>query len=344
LKLDPSGLRAGTNLLIEEVVKALNILEIFEPDDRGVLEELAGAVLAYLLRLPESDYLFIVDGLDENRIYTRLTGLEHLSNQLAEFSCPVLLTSRKEHVSEMFGDFSLAFTQFSTKFAPNRHARYLELKPWGTEHVLSIVKSLRDQVEKAQRSYLEDFLRIVESGEYVHFYGDLPFNPLFLQFILEDVFSQGVRPSGRPTLIRSWIEKKVRRDRLAVAREMPIEGIDTEEFVWRILKFTDLIGHTMTEIANHRRSLREYALSGEVLEAGREFFDTNCESVLGLLLNSVLVPLSFRRGNELKISFALRLLHEFAVAEYLWHSGLEVAAYSEQVQILYHEMQRDWQQ
>jgi hypothetical protein len=44
----------------------------------------------------------VIDGLDENRLYGRAEGIRQLSNELAEVGCPVILTTRREHLDSTF--------------------------------------------------------------------------------------------------------------------------------------------------------------------------------------------------------------------------------------------------
>jgi hypothetical protein len=316
--LSSKELRSGTYLLLENIVKSLELFKDIEDRDYIFQEEIAGAVLGYLLRRPQSDYLLVMDGLDENRAYAKLDGLQYLNNQLAEFACPVILTTRKEHLGEIFGDFSLAFYEFSSKHSPKRSARLLELEEWSESNVADVVKPLMGTIGSSERKNLAKFLRLIENKEYLAIYGKLPLNPLFLNFILEDVIENGIQERGRTGFIRSWVKRKIRRDRLAPKRSTICEGMDTEEFVANMLELLKRIAAEMFEHDGNNYVLVEFIDSGKLKTLTMDVFNEEVDSVLAILLNSVLVPKEYRHGRKLHLFFAFRVLQEFFLASFLF--------------------------
>lgn len=165
-------LRQSTSLFLIEVLRAQGFFN--ELDDDYALEEdvseriekMAGSVLGYLLRHPDTGYLMVIDGLDENRVYSKLEGFQHLSNQLAEFRCPIILTTRREHLADQFGNFSTALTEASEKNGPRRSARLLELNPWTTSMIQNVVESLLAKVEPRVKENVEEFAKLVREGRY----------------------------------------------------------------------------------------------------------------------------------------------------------------------------------
>ena len=134
--LNSEHLRTGTSRFLTEVLRTTGLYSkvpaaiTSSANVEEMWEKLAGSILGYLLRLPDSPHVLILDALDENRVYCTLDGVQHLSNQLAEFRCRIILTTRREQLAEQFGNFSVAMGEASVKYGPKRPARLLELEEW----------------------------------------------------------------------------------------------------------------------------------------------------------------------------------------------------------------------
>lgn len=336
--LPSSLLLTSTNILLEEVVKSLKILNEFENKDREVLYEVAGPTLANLLKQPRSPYVLILDGLDENRAYTNLAGLQCLSNQLADLSCPIVLTTRIEHLNAMFGNFSLAFNEFSTKKGPHRNARLLELVQWEKNQVLLLVNQIITETTGMKKKRLSEFLKLLNNGKYVDLYGELPFNPLFLQFILEDVAIGGIQYANRSILLFRWIKRKIWRDRDVRERLSPDDSIDVEDFVDRMIQLMENAANLMTNKIDNEYEIAEFIDSVSVTKEAKKIFSIASDPVLGVLLNSVLIPQGLRRGSNLNVAFAFRVFHEYFLASYLVRKDLSDRGYPDTVRSFYSEI------
>ncbi len=334
--LPVSPLMTSTNMLLEEIVKSLDFFK--ESEYRDLLCELAGPTLATLLRNPNSPYALILDGLDENRVYSNLSGLQLLSNQLAELACSIVLTTRTEHLSSMFGDFSSAFYEFSTKNSPGRDARLLELGLWEKEQVIQLVSQAESKTRGVGKRRLQEFLDLVKESRYEALYGQLPFSPLFLQFILEDVVEHGVRKVDRSLLIRSWVERKIRRDRASAERISPERSIDMEDFVARMIRLMENIAGSMISTTEKAYNLTESISSDIIAEKASQLFSVPSDLVLPVLLNSVLVPVSTRRGSRLDVTFAFKVIQECFLGAYLARQNLSDNGYPDAVKSFYSEI------
>ena len=328
----------STNMLLEEVTKSLKILDEFEDQDREVLYEIAGPTLAYLLKQSKSPYVLILDGLDENRAYTNLAGLQCLSNQLADLTCPIVLTTRIEHLNTMFGDFSLAFNEFSTKKGPRRNARLIEIVPWRKKQVLQLVNQIIGETTGVQKERLSEFLKLLSNGEYAALYSELPFNPLFLQFILEDVAAEGIQCAKRSLILFRWVKRKIWRDRSVGGRLSPDDSIDVEDFVDRMIWLMENVGNLMTYRIGNTYELAEFIDSVSVKEEAKKLFNITSDQVLGILLNSVLMSQGLRRGSNLNVTFAFRVFQEYFLASYLVRENLSDSDYPDTVRLFYSEI------
>jgi hypothetical protein len=345
--LAPDSLMHGTNLLLEEVIKSLDLLEDFADADREVLTEIAGPVFSYLLRQPQSPYCLILDALDENRAYANLSGLQTLSNQLAELSCQIMMTTRSEHVSTMFGDFSVAFDEFSTKHGRNRHARLLELQLWDAAEVLKLLDTILHHSQESQLEHVKQLRHLVESGRYSEYYGELPRQPLFLQFILEDVVEHGIRPAYRTTLLRDWVTRKIRLDRKSWApaakstRVLPGGTTDTEAFIENTVQLMEEVSYLMVERDRVPYALVEGVQAGQVRTVADRTFSMTSDPLMGILLNSVLVARSLRRVGDFRIGFAFRIFQEYFLASRLVRILESEAPYPEEVRLLCTEIRSE---
>lgn len=345
--LPPDKLRTGTSTLLIEVLRVLGLYASFEWDDkelvndRLLLEKMAGSVLGALLRKPGSGYLIVIDGLDENRAYCSLEGVQHLSNQLAELRCPIVLTTRKEQLAEQFGNFSAAMTEASAKYGPGRTARLLEMEPWEPRIVTDLVNQTVSQRKGKEASHLKEFVEMMETSKYKHIYGELPTSPLFLSFILEDVAEFGIRKSGRAEIVRGWVKRKIRRDRASVERLSPDENLDLEALVVRVLAVLREAAGVMVEETERGCRLTESIEEQKLSDIATKTFHRPMESLLPILLNSVLIPLGYRNEHDLKIGFVYQMLQEYFLAEFLIDCRLPYDTYPSEVRDFCRDIQSE---
>jgi hypothetical protein len=323
-----SELRRSANLFLEQIANAINVFGDYEPQDRSVLGELAGPAFHDLMQQSDSPFVFVLDGLDENRAYASFEGLQTLSNQLSSFGCPVILTTRQEHLHSMFGSFSTAFYEFATKHRPQRDARLLTLAPWTTREVLNLLSQLPREGVSAGR--LDRFVRLVATGEVKEWYGELPFRPLFLQFIIEDVLAADVRRVNRSSLLLSWFRRKVRRD--VAARGMMLDISDIEDFCDRMVLLTEDVAGTMVDLKSGAVELTEETTSSLLTTLARRRFESKGDVIVPVLLNSVLVPQGLRRGSQFKIEFAFKVFQEYFLARYVARSAPSIGVLPANVQ------------
>lgn len=337
--LPMSGLGTGANLLLETILSSLDLLDAFEEEDQETLYELAGPALGTILRQPDTPYMLVLDGLDENRGFANRIGMQTLTNQLSGMECPVLMTTRLEHLNAMFGEFTVVFDQLSFMYArQRRYARLLRLLPWQTDHVVELLGRILEDADGDERTRLSDLSKLISSGEYVSLYGDLPLSPLFLQFILEDVAEHGIRPADRVLLLLSWVKRKIRRDRRVVERPSPDDHIDTEEFVDRMLRLMENVAHAATYEDGEARGLSQFTDASVVRSEAGKMFTVSPDPLLAILLHSVLLPQGSWRGSRLRITFAFKALHEFFLACYLVRENVPDEGYPDTVKSFYTEI------
>ena len=342
--LPPEHLSHSTNLLLETFARELGLFDEFSDDDCEVLSDLAGGVMTYLFSHEKPNFALVLDGLDENRIYATLAGLQRLMNQLADIKVPVVLTTRREHFSSMFGDFSATLTEISQKKG-KKPGRLFELGTWNESHVKSLLIQISCKLAGEELLRIGELGKLIESGHHRALYGDLLDSPLFVQFVIEDVIERGVNHSSRADQIRRWIVRKIYRDRVTrvgkpIADRIPviIDDVDTEELVARIVTISENISARMTVYKSGRHELTEYIQSFEIMDEAQEVFQARSTSLLALLLHSFFFPRSFRRGSSLEVRFAFRILQEYFLASFLAREEVAADSYPEVVQSLIKEI------
>ncbi len=73
-------------------------------------------------------------------------------------------------------------------------------------------------------------------------------------------------------------------------------------------------------------------------DEAEKLFKLSSAPILAILLNSVLVPYSPRKGSILNVSFVFRIFHEYFLASYLVREKLRDFGYPENVKSLYSEI------
>src|ERR1035437_5320343 len=154
-ELGEGARKMGTYALTQDITDCLRIFEhgaepidgfeVLDQADEDIFEKLAGPALKSLLRSEDAEHVLVLDGLDENRTYLSPSGFQMLNNQLADLTCPVVLTTRFEHLSSMFGNFEALLESLGTKRRSSQPARLLSLTPWTPLEV-------RRFIEKALKS------------------------------------------------------------------------------------------------------------------------------------------------------------------------------------------------
>jgi hypothetical protein len=292
---------------------------VMDEKDEETFTTMAGPALASLLRSETPDHLLVIDGLDENRLYLRPEGFQLLNNQLAELKCPIVLTTRLEHLSAMFGNFESLLEGLGSGRHSATPARLLTLKPWTAAELNLFIEAACTKATEEERAQLERFYDALRDGRLTHLYGDLPLHPLFLQFILDDVCSEGLAVRHRPELIRSWVQRKILRD--IDKHGSPVSRpIDRYEIVGNITCLMEEIAGAMTG-AGPEAGLAERIESRTVEELSEGIFGVKIPISI-LLLYGFLVPVAFRKDTNLPVRFVLRLLQEYFLALHIRRHAL----------------------
>ena len=212
------GLGTGTNVLLSRSVDAMGLFEDYDDQTANELGRLAGEALSSALRRGHT-FVIVIDGLDENRMYSRPNGLRQLTNELAELRCPIILTTREEHFDSLRGNFDRAFENLSIKGGQSRDGRVLRLQLWSDDEVAAFIQGAIDQAVGDEANHLQLLLAGLRAGELRNHYGDLPRHPLFLQMILDEAINGEIIRRSRAELVMKWMERKISRDIKVVGRD-----------------------------------------------------------------------------------------------------------------------------
>jgi hypothetical protein len=337
--------RTGTNALAQEMVSTLGLFQCGAPPidgftitdeaDEEVFTRLAGAALSSILRSEEPDHILILDGLDENRVYLNPNGLQVLNNELADLKCPIVLTTRFEHLSTMFGNFEALLHDLGKKRRSSQPARLLTLALWSMAEVRAFVEIAQESATIHERAALDSFLQAVNSGRIYDYYGDLPLHPLFLQFILDDLCASGLHVRSRPELMERWFRLKTWRD-MEHHGIPPEHSADRNEWLDDMLTLTEAIAVEMTS-GDERIELVENIDSVQVESIAARTLGKSLR-IATIVLYTLLVPRTLRVGKGVEVRFGLRIAQEYFLARHLVRTGANVEAYPVAVREIVSEM------
>jgi hypothetical protein len=321
-------LQSGTNLLLEQIIRALNLLgNEFSDEDKEIILGFSGATLSNILE-NSNDHALIFDGLDENRFYSdpKIGGLKRLSDRLENFDCSIILTTRTSHFRASYEELSQALSSSAEPSHYRKFARLLELTKWQITQVIELIEQILfniNNLSDSEKESLAEFRDILTNGEYQYLYGELPFNPLFLQFILEDIVDIGLQQSNRISLIYRWIRRKIRRDLLITTRSFLIDkasqNFDSEIAIDAMLWLMEYVAEKMVVETDEGYELKEYIEFIEIEEETKRIFGVNSVALIDILLNSVLTSQAnlcgfYYRSSKDRITFIFKIFHEYFLA------------------------------
>jgi TIR domain len=340
--------RKGTNLFLEHILRTLNILEVFECEqDRELLYSLSGATLAKTVE-HSKEHVLIFDGLDENRFYSdpSCEGLKRLSETLVDIHCPIILVTRTSHFEEsLFSNLGALVEINNTRGGSKarRKARAIKLPVWSEKHVLQLLDKILNNSANEFSLDDESFQRIRKfrnlflGQQYQEFYGELPLNPLFLQFILSDIVERDIHKVSRVTLIYQWVRQKIFRDLEKENRSFPVDKKVPNETLFllvdKILYIMELVSKSMTIACDDGTfKLNDFTDYQEIEGVAAKVFQIDDVKIIDLLLNSLLTShITLTRGRyrstKQRITFIFKILQEYFLACYLARNQEDVSLY-----------------
>ncbi|MFM9267226.1 NACHT domain-containing NTPase [Tychonema sp. BBK16] len=345
-------LQKGTSILLNQIVNVLGLLDdYFSDEDKEIILKFSGSTLANILEHSE-DHALIFDGLDENRFYSdpNAGGLERLSSRLEDFDCPVILTTRTSHFKASFERFSQSLVNSPQPSHHRKNSRLLELSGWQIDQVVQLVDDILNDTENLTQKELErisQFRCILVNGDYYLLYNHLPCNPLFLQFILEEVIISGIRESNRISLIHHWVRSKIRRDLMVKARSFIVkkEVHEFESYIDKMLRLMEYVASKMIAETDEGYELKEYLEFSDIENRILEIFNIKSASLIDILLNSALtsqanLSRSHYRSSRERVTFVFKVFHEYFLACSLVRNSKKCFGYPDSVKEFYSEIKK----
>lgn len=327
--IEPEKGEVGTNVLMQNILKALSIFADFEDDERGVFERLASAMLRKELSANDSTATLIIDGLDENRSLAGPAEMARFASTLAELRCRVVLSTRSEHFHASFGNYDHLFDELSSRGVPKK-IPVLHLAPWGWQQIFELVEhaSIQDPANQNISAFLEE-VRKKQSGGW-----DAEFlrHPLFLRMTL-DLIAEGMNPAENSSkLISTWTHQKLIRD-LKAARETPVPITDRDDFLHSIKKLMAEVAGLMTDTDDGGDvQLSETIDSRELVSIAQRTFSIDRVSLHSIASTSLIVPVAVRYRTSVPMRFSHRAFQEYFLAVHLHEAGSEGGKYPQAVQ------------
>lgn len=132
------------------------------------LERLASTCVAAAFQSGDEKTVLIVDGLDENRVYSRPDGFHLLANELGRLRIPVIFTTRREHFYNRY--LELQPEQQRNWLSRRVETTVFELSEWSREHCASMLEQVSGlalengvALQPLQKLLLQDKLPLVFS-------------------------------------------------------------------------------------------------------------------------------------------------------------------------------------
>jgi len=318
---------------IAEYIGIFNDGVDFNAEETQQLIWLAGPLLAARLRDQDTNFILLIDAIDENRFYSSMEGFQVLMNELSRARCQVVLTTRKEHFRDHFLDYTKPLNsgnQFS-----NGKIQLVELHHWSTNQALEYIDSALKLSDHEQGIRLRQFREHIQIG----IGNDLALqHPLLLAMAVDLVAVEGhVVFVNRAELYRRWSEQKLMRD-FSKSRLRPTAYQNTGQLVQAIINLMADIALRMTDESGDEIQLVETIQEDIVEELAAKRFGTKVNSDI-YSTTSFLEPIRERSLSAgMTLRFFHRSFHEYFLALAVHNQGLPNASYPEPIRAMIGEL------
>ena len=270
--------------------------------------------LSSLLRT-RSDFVLLLDGLDERRDAYSHEGIRRIFDCLRDYTCPIVLSMRREFWDERHGNLQLVMRK------PVTNRDIIFLSEWDDRTITRYAEEVQSKLSRA--SPLEEFISLVREGKYTELYGDIPRRPLFLSMLVDDVISGKVQKMTLSHLYEGYVLRKMRYDQESpfgdTSRPLPLGELDFDDLRRRFLLMLERLAlkTVVAGEANEAQQLLEKFPEGWVKEAAK-LEGLPGDQTISFLMNTILVTDGSRTvSRELDVRFAHRSFQEYFVARRL---------------------------
>ncbi|HHH54050.1 MAG TPA: toll/interleukin-1 receptor domain-containing protein, partial [Bacteroidetes bacterium] len=278
-----------------------------------------------LLRF-QKDIILLYDGLDEYRLSYSEQGLKQIFSCTTSFVCNSIFTLRKEFYDERNTTFNIAL-----EVNQRPTYSYIELREWNDKEILEYISELKSKVknEKNSYGYLVDFEKLIKQKKYNDVYGDIPKRPLFLKMLCDDIMSGETKIKNISQLYESYLTKKFILDREGSSLPKKINYPSSKKLNRPLSKegdicsITDYIFELLAKISwemitiDGIHVLYNESVDEKIVTKLMKLEYDELNSIIELLLNSVLIPFDKRKRREFKAKFAHKSFQEYFLAYYL---------------------------
>lgn len=274
------------------------------------LERVASACLMSAFHSGQEKTVLIIDGLDENRIYSRPDGFQLLANELARLRIPVILTTRREHFYNRY--LELQPEQQRNWLSRSVETTVFELSEWSREHCALMLEQV-SRLQSEQTAQLEPLRKLL-------FEEKLPLvfsHPLWLAMAIDLALAgRAAMFDDQFELFDSWTQQKLIRDVLAPNRAIPDAWKGQAVFAHQMTNLMTQVAVKMTKVSDGSMELLETIDEDEVQEMIRKLLPTSEDLSDVVAQTSLLTPVSIRTtAAPLRLRFSHYSLHEFYVAK-----------------------------
>jgi hypothetical protein len=323
-----SNIRSSKDLLINCFKADVIFKDVLEVD-LNIIKLLYRPVVKKVFGNSDSPLILIIDALDESIYFSRSGGLQFLFNQLSHVQVPVVLLARSEFWIKKRIDFesSIGLTAKDGNKFP-RQTKLVELLPWTNREIVSYIKRyiLSFKNQKIIVRNLLELVSIIEKDKYTKYYGDIPQNPLFLNFLVEVVSKEGIQMENKASILYKGAYIKIRRDIEnpiiygGTARETLLSAkMGSDEIIHLSFKIMMLAAYYMLEIKDGNIEMLSKCKLEKILSHEAKL--SSIKDSTGIFLNTLLIPLDRKHIHKgLEVEFSHRVFQEFFLAMY-WYEN-----------------------
>lgn len=266
--------------------------------------------------IKEQRIMFLIDGIDEHIAAYSKKGLQNIFNRINELQVDCLISLRKEFWDDRTGDLISIFSKY------RKYNSLIELIDWSNHQIINYIEEFESHENVTNNNKIIEFKELIKNNKSEEVFGDIPKRPLFLKMILQDAVLGNLKTKSLNTLYENYLIEKFTRDREGsfvdnkTGRLLELEN-NTDKFaiinsIWQIMK---LVAGEMVTIENNELKLNSFIYE-DTLNTIIKDSTINISSI-EILLNSVLIPLTQRTLEGLKLIFAHRSFQEYFTALYL---------------------------
>lgn len=283
------------------------------------LERLASACLMGALHSSQEKTVLIIDGLDENRIYSRPDGFNLLANELRRLRIPVILTTRREHFYNRY--LELQPEQQRNWLSRSVETTVFEMSEWSRDHCALMLEQV-SQLRPGQEGTLDPLRRLLYEDKLPLVFS----HPLWLAMAIDLALAgHAAQFDDQFELFDSWTQQKLIRDVLALNRAIPDAWKGQAMFARQMTKLMTQVAVKMSLVSDGSMELLETIDEDEVYKLIRKVLPTQEDLSDVVAQSSLLTPVSIRTtAAPLRLRFSHYSLHEFYLAKAIREGALKL--------------------